>query len=229
MTLFPKMFDGPLSESLLAKAAEAGILDVRIHSLRNWSDDPRHQKVDDRPYGGGAGMLIRPEPVYRAIKALAGRAAKGKRPRVIFMSPRGRRFNQAAAKRLAKVRHLVLLCGRYEGVDERALSFVDEEISIGDFILTGGEIPALAVVDAVARLIPGVVGHPESIERESFADGRLEHSHYTRPANWRGKRVPDVLLSGNHKAIAAWRDAESTGKTRKSRPDLLAAARRKPR
>jgi tRNA (guanine37-N1)-methyltransferase len=217
VTLFPAMFQGPFQESLIGRAQAAKIIDIRIHSLRRWSDDPRHQKVDDRPFGGGAGMVIRPEPVYRAIKALT----KGKKAWVVHLSPQGRVLTQKRACELAKKKHLVLLCGHYEGIDERVMGEVDEEISIGDYVLTGGELPAMVLVDTLCRFVPGVVGDPESTQNESFMNGELDHPHYTRPRLWRGKAVPEDLLSGNHARVAAWRKAQSRAQTRKKRPELL--------
>jgi tRNA (guanine37-N1)-methyltransferase len=220
VTLFPRMFEGPLSESLLGRAEEAGRIQVRVHNLRQWSDDPRHSKVDDRPYGGGAGMVIRAEPIYRALKALKATGKTRSKPWVVYLSPQGKPLNQVRCQELAKKKRIVLICGHYEGIDERAAALMDEEISIGDYVLTGGEIPALVVIDAVARLVPGVVGDPASIAEESFSNGRLDFPSYTRPPLWRGKRVPEVLLSGDHKKIKKWRDAEASRRTREKRPDL---------
>jgi tRNA (guanine37-N1)-methyltransferase len=219
VTIFPGMFAGPLSESLLRRGQEADLLKIRVHDLRRWSDDPRHKKVDDRPYGGGAGMLIQAEPLYRAIKELRG--SKGKKSWVIFLSPQGQVLSQKRVEALAQKKHLILVCGHYEGVDERILRWVDQEISIGDYVLTGGEIPALVVADAVARFVPGVVGDPESVKNDSFTSGILDYPHYTRPQTWRGKKVPDVLLSGNHRDIKLWRQQEALRRTRQKRPDLL--------
>lgn len=220
VTLFPGMFEGPLSESLIGRARAAGKVSIRVHNLRKWSDDPRHGKVDDRPYGGGAGMVIRPEPVYQALKELGGLRKTRSRPRVIFLSPQGRVLSQKRAGDLSR-KNLILLCGHYEGIDERLMEWVDEEISIGDYVLTGGEIPALVIVDAVVRLIPGVVGDPESIKNDSFFDGILDYPHYTRPSAWRGRDVPGVLLSGNHRDIAEWRQKSAFQRTLKRRPELV--------
>ena len=221
LTLFPGMFEGPLTESLLGRARAAGRLVIRVHDLRRWSDDPRHAKVDDRPYGGGAGMVIRPEPLYRALKELGAMKKSRTRPWVVHLSPQGRVLSQNLAEKLARRKRLLLICGHYEGVDERVLGWVDEEISIGDYVLTGGEIPAMAVVDAAARFVPGVVGDPDSVKNDSFSDGLLDHPHYTRPSEWRGRKVPAVLLSGNHRDIEAWRRRTAIEKTRAKRPDLL--------
>jgi len=220
LTLFPSMFEGVMNESIIGRAQKAGLAQVRVHNLRDWSDDKRHQKIDDRPFGGGAGMVIRAEPVYRALKSLGAFKKTGK-PWVIFLSPQGKMFNQQAAKKLSARKHVLLIAGHYEGLDERVMAWVDEEISIGDFVLTGGEIPAMAVMDATVRLLPGVVGDPDSLIEESFSTGRLDFPHFTRPGRWRGKAVPDVLLSGNHRLIQDWREKESLRQTRKKRPDLL--------
>ncbi len=221
LTLFPRMFDGPFSESLLGRSQKAKRLDIRIHNLRDWADDVRHQKVDDRPYGGGAGMVIQAEPVYRALKDL-GALKKGKgRPWVVYLSPQGRTLTQGLCEKISQRKHVILICGHYEGIDERVMSWVDEEVSIGDYVLTGGEIPAMVLVDAVSRLVPGVVGDPESVINESFSSGLLDHAHYTRPAVWKGLKVPAVLLSGDHKGIAGWRKAEALKRTKLKRPDIL--------
>jgi tRNA (guanine37-N1)-methyltransferase len=216
LTIFPSFFEGPLRESLLGKAIDAGVLDVRVHDLRDFTTD-RHRQVDDEPYGGGPGMVMKAEPVFRAVESL-GEGSK----RVILLSPAGRRLDQALARELAAKPWLVLVCGRYEGIDERVVEGVPaEEVSIGDYVLSGGELPALVVLEAVSRLVPGVVGKEESLRRESFEDGTLDHPHYTRPADFRGMRVPDVLLSGDHARIDAWRRRAAEEKTRRNRPDLL--------
>ena len=220
VTLFPAMFDGPLTQSVLGRGQKAGAIGLRIHDLRTWSDDVRHRKVDDRPYGGGAGMVIQAEPVYRAIRALGGTKRRGK-PHVVYMSPQGTRLDQAKAASLAAKKRLVLICGHYEGLDERVMPWIDEEISIGDYVLTGGEIPAMVLADAVARLVPGVVGDPESIANESFSKGLLDYPHYTRPSLWRGKSVPETLLSGNHREIERWRSEAARAATQKKRPEIL--------
>lgn len=221
VTLFPKMFDGMLSESLIKRAQEAGLLKIRVHDLRKWSDDPRHQKVDDRPYGGGAGMVIRPEPVYQALKALGGLKKGRSKPWVVHMSPQGAKLSHKLAETLAEKKNFVLVCGHYEGIDERVLSMVDQEVSIGDYVLTGGELPAMVMIDAISRFVSGVVGDPESVKNDSFATGILDYPHYTRPSQWRGSKVPEILLSGNHREIEKWRKAEALQQTRKKRPDIL--------
>jgi len=221
LTLFPSMFVGPITESLIGRAREAGLVEINVHQLREWSDDKRHFKVDDRPYGGGAGMVFRPEPIYRALKALGGTKKGPDRPWVIYLSPKGDRFTQPLAKKLSKKRHLVFLCGHYEGIDERVMSWVDQEVSIGDYVLTGGEIPALALIDAVVRLVPGVVGDPASLVEESFSKNTLEYPQFTRPEVWRGKSVPEILLSGHHRNIKEWRKKESINQTKIKRPDLM--------
>jgi len=213
------MFDGPFRESIIGRAQKNVLLQISIHSLRTWAEDKKHGKVDDRPYGGGAGMLLQPEPIYRAIKQLS-RGAK-KKPWVVFVSPQGMVLNQKMAGDLAKKKYLLLICGHYEGIDERAMKFVDQEVSIGDYVLTGGELPAMVLVDTVARLVPGVVGDPASIENESFSKDLLDHPHYTRPRVWRKMKVPDVLLSGNHADIERWRAKQSQLATKRKRPALL--------
>jgi tRNA (guanine37-N1)-methyltransferase len=217
VTIFPGIFEGPLRESLLGKAIETGLLDVRIHDLRDATTD-RHRQVDDESYGGGPGMVMKPEPIFAAVEAL-GEGSK----RVLLLSPAGRRLDQALVRELAGEPWLVLVCGRYEGVDERVVQGLPaEEVSIGDYVLSGGEVPALVVLEAVTRLVPGVIGREESHERDSFGpEGLLDHPHYTRPAEFRGMTVPDVLLSGNHAEIERWRREAALEKTRRNRPDLL--------
>jgi tRNA (guanine37-N1)-methyltransferase len=215
-TIFPGIFEGPLRESLLGKAIESGLVDVRVHDLRDFAIGP-HRQVDDEPYGGGPGMVMKAEPVFRAVESL-GEGPK----RVILLSPAGRRLDQALVRELAAETWLVLVCGRYEGVDERVVEGVGaEEISIGDYVLAGGEIPALVVLEAVSRLVPGVVGKEESLREESFEAGLLDHPHYTRPREFRGLSVPEILLSGDHARIAQWRRRAALEKTRRNRPDLL--------
>jgi tRNA (guanine37-N1)-methyltransferase len=215
-TIFPGIVEGPLGESLLGKAIEADIVDVRVHDIRAFVTD-KHRQVDDEPYGGGPGMVLKPEPVFAAVESL-GEGTK----RVIVLSPAGRRLEQSLVRELAKESWLVLISGRYEGVDERVVEGLPaEEVSIGDYVLSGGEIPALVVLEAVTRLVPGVVGKEESLERESFEDGALDHPHYTRPSEFRGMAVPDVLLSGNHSEVERWRREAAQEKTRRNRPDLL--------
>jgi len=217
LTLFPGMFAGPLDESIVKRARESGKLDLRIHDLRDYTHD-RHRTVDDRPFGGGPGMLLKPEPLFEAVEALAGPAT-----RVILLAPAGRTLTQAIARDLSLQDHLLLICGSYEGVDERVReTLVHDELSIGDYVLTNGALPAMVLVDVVARLIPGVLGHEESASDESFSHGLLEYPHYTRPAEFRGMKVPEVLLSGNHAEIARWRQAQARQRTRQRRPDLRA-------
>jgi tRNA (guanine37-N1)-methyltransferase len=217
LTLFPGLFEGPLRESLLGRAIRSGIVDVRVHDIRDHAPGP-HRKVDDYSYGGGPGMVMKPEPIFAAVEALD----PGPR-RVVLLSPAGRRLDQALARELARERRLVLICGRYEGVDERVVQGLPaEEVSIGDFVLSGGEVAALALLEAVARLVPGVVGSEESLVVESFEGGLLDHPHYTRPRVFRGMEVPEVLLSGDHAAIARWRRQAALEKTMRNRPDLLA-------
>ncbi|HXF57325.1 MAG TPA: tRNA (guanosine(37)-N1)-methyltransferase TrmD [Actinomycetota bacterium] len=219
VTIFPGIFRGPLSESLLGRAIARGLLDVRVHDLREFTHDPRRQ-VDDEPYGGGPGMVLKVEPIVEAVESLG----EG-RKRVILLSPSGRPLDQGLVRELAREPWLVLICGRYEGVDERVLEVLGaEELSIGDYVLSGGELPALVVLEAVSRLVPGVVGKEESLRRESFEEGLLDHPHYTRPREFRGLRVPDVLLSGDHEAIERWRREQALAKTRRNRPDLLGKA-----
>ena len=216
LTLFPAMFAGPLDVSIVQRARSSGILDLHIHNLRDYTHD-RHKTVDDRPFGGGPGMVLKPEPVFEAVESLA-------RPgmRVILFSPAGRPFTQSVARELSGFQHLVLICGSYEGVDERVReTLVHEELSLGDFVLTNGGLPAMVVIDAVTRLLPGALGDDESARDESFSHGLLEYPHYTRPAEFRGLRVPEVLLSGHHAEIARWRAEQARQRTASRRPDLL--------
>lgn len=219
MTLFPGIFRGPLEESILRRAQEKGLVQIRVHDLRSWTHD-RHRVVDDPPYGGGAGMVLKPEPVFEAVEALKA----GPQSRVLLLTPQGMPFTHSLAAALSAERHLILLCGRYEGFDDRIRSLVDLEISIGDYILTGGELPALVVLDAVIRLVPGVLGDAASAAQESFAGGLLDFPQFTRPPEYRGLAVPEVLLSGNHEAIRRWRRKEALRRTLTRRPDLLTAA-----
>jgi tRNA (guanine37-N1)-methyltransferase len=215
VTLFPSLFDEPLRVSLLGKAIEASLLQVHVHDLRAHGLG-RHRTVDDEPYGGGAGMVMRPEPIFAAVETLAAENSH-----VVLMSPRGRRLDQDMVAGLAAREHLILVCGRYEGVDERVSEhLVDDEVSIGDFVLAGGELAALVVIEALSRLLPGVLGNEESLASESHTAGLLEYPQYTRPADFRGLRVPDVLLSGDHGAIESWRRERSQEVTRARRPDL---------
>ena len=216
LTLFPAMFAGPLDESIVKRARQAGLLDLRIHNLRDYAHD-RHRTVDDRPFGGGPGMLLKPEPLFEAVEQLAGEST-----RVILLSPSGRTFNQAIAAELAQEKDLLLISGHYEGFDERVRQeLAHDELSIGDYVLTNGALPVMVVVDAVTRLLPGVLGDDESSQEESFSHGLLEYPQYTRPAEFRGLKVPDVLLSGNHAEIAKWRAEQSRLRTASRRPDLL--------
>jgi len=229
ITLFPDMFGGILSESMLKIAKKKKKISVKVHNLRSWTHD-NHRTADDKPYGGGAGMVIKVEPVYRALFDIIGkknlnciRNKKGiaKTTKVILLTPQGKTFNQKTAKRLSKLKHIVLICGHYEGIDERIRSLVTDEILIGDYVLTGGEIPAMALVDSLARLIPGVLGDKESLRNESFENNLLEYPQYTRPREFENMRVPEVLLNGNHKKIEKWRKKEAVKKTKRIRVDLL--------
>jgi tRNA (guanine37-N1)-methyltransferase len=217
LTIFPGIFESPLRESLLGRAIEGGALDIRVHDIRDHATD-RHRQVDDESYGGGPGMVMKPEPIFAAMEAL-----EPDPKRVLLLSPAGRRLDQALVRELATEPWLILVAGRYEGVDERVVEGLGaEEISIGDYVLSGGEVPALVVVEAVTRLVPGVIGREESHERDSFGpDGLLDHPHYTRPPEFRGMAVPEVLLSGNHAEIERWRREAAREKTRRNRPDLL--------
>ena len=218
ITIFPEMFGPVFNGSILKRAQEKKKVVLHVHDLRDYTDDKKHRKVDDRPFGGGPGMLMMPQPLFDAIKAIKGR----RKARVIYTSPAGKPFSQFHAKTLTKTKNLIIICGHYEGIDERVRELlVDEEISIGDYVLTGGEIPAMVIVDAVTRLIPGVLGKEESLLHESFEGNLLEGQQYTRPANFRGIKVPDVLLSGNHKAIKIWQNSKARALTKKVRPDLL--------
>ncbi len=234
LTIFPSFFEGPLKYGVVAKAVEAGKIDIRVHNLRDWATD-KHSTVDDRPFGGGEGMVLKVEPVYRAIQSVLPQRFLGHEEgnigntRVVLLSAQGRPFHQAAARQLLAYDEVLLLCGRYEGVDERITGhLVDDEFSIGDFVLSGGELPAALVVDAVARLVPGVLGNEASSQQESFSvtdengDPLLDCPHYTRPADFNGWRVPQVLLEGNHAEIKRWRAAQALAKREKNRPDLIA-------
>ncbi|MDD5140437.1 MAG: tRNA (guanosine(37)-N1)-methyltransferase TrmD [Verrucomicrobiales bacterium] len=216
LTLFPAMFAGPLDESIVKRAREAGLLDLKIHNLRDWAHD-RHKTVDDRPFGGGPGMLLKVEPLFEAIESL-----QREKTRVILLSPSGRNFDQSIARELAQQDDLLLVCGSYEGFDERVReALADDELSIGDYVLTNGALPAMVVIDAVTRLLPGVLGDDESSHDESFSHGLLEYPQYTRPAEFRGMKVPEVLMSGNHAEIEKWRRKQAKLRTEKQRPDLL--------
>ena len=218
LTLFPAYFDGPMSESLLGRARSAGLLQITAHDLRQWATD-KHRTVDDVPYGGGAGMVLKPEPFFAAVEALYGEPAQ--RPRTIVLTPRGRPLAQGLVNELAGEPALLLLCGRYEGIDERVhTALASDEVSIGDYVLAGGEAAACVVIEAVTRLLPGVMGNDSSGTDESFAGGLLEYPQYTRPAVYRNLAVPDVLLSGDHAAVDAWRTAQAEARTKAVRPDL---------
>jgi tRNA (guanine37-N1)-methyltransferase len=219
VTIFPRMVEAGLSEGVVARARDGGLLDIVVHDLRNFTTD-RHRTVDDVSYGGGPGMVMKPEPLLRAVERI--RETRGTPGAIVITSPQGRRFTQAEAERLSRLDHVALLCGRYEGMDERVSALVGaEELSIGDYVLSGGEIPALAVVDAVSRLVPGVVGDEQSVEEDSFRRGLLDYPHYTRPAEFAGEKVPDVLLSGHHAEVRRWRKKAALARTLARRPELL--------
>ena len=222
ITAFPGMLEGPLGFSILKRAREAGIITVRVHDLRTFTED-KHHKVDDAPFGGGDGMVFMPGPLFAAVEGIRREyPVERGRDRTVLFCPQGARYDQEAARRLSGYDRLILICGRYKGVDERVREHLaDESISIGDYVLTGGEIPALAVIDSVTRLMPGALGHEEAPQKDSFWDGTLDHPHYTRPADFRGHRVPEVLLSGDHERIAAWRREQAQKRTAERRPDLL--------
>lgn len=224
-TLFPAMFDGPFGDSIIKRAVEAGQLEIHVHNIRDWAEG-RHRITDDYPYGGGGGMVMKPEPIFAAVEAVLGPdAAGGANGPLILMDPQGALFTQQTAQRLATLPRVSLLCGHYEGVDERVRErLVTEEMSIGDYVLTGGELPAMVVVDAVARLLPGVLGNPVGAIQDSIASGLLEGPQYTRPVEYRGWRVPDILLSGHHAEVARWRRREALRRTWERRPDLLDSA-----
>jgi tRNA (guanine37-N1)-methyltransferase len=231
ITLFPEICRAPLNESMMKRAQEHGALELRIHNLRDWTRD-KHHVVDDAPFGGGRGMVMKPEPIFAAVEDLRSESRKtsnaeqskieNREPKVILMSPTGRRFDQSLATELSHESHLVIVCGHYEGVDHRVVEhLIDEEISIGDYVLTNGAIAAVVLVDAIVRLIPGVLGDEQSAHDDSFREGLLEGPQYTRPAEFRGWKIPEILLSGNHAQIAAWRKEQSKKRTRENRPDLL--------
>lgn len=223
LSIFPEMFEGVFGHSILKKAAEKEAVQYNVVNFRDFADN-KHQTVDDYPYGGGAGMVLKPQPIFDAVSDLKERA-KSSAPRVILMCPQGERYTQKKAEELAKEEHLIFICGHYEGYDERIREHViTDEISIGDYVLTGGELGAMVVVDSVVRLLPGVLGSEESHIQDSFSTGLLEHPHYTRPADFRGLKVPDVLISGNHRLIEEWRMKESLKRTLSRRPDLFEEA-----
>ena len=214
LTLFPAMFAGPLDESIISRARESGRLELAIHDLRDWTHD-RHRTVDDEPYGGGPGMVLKPEPIFEAIEALANDTTQ-----VVMLTPQGESFGQPKARALSAHKHLLLLCGSYEGFDERIRTRVHHEISIGDYVLTNGALPAMVVIDTVTRLLPGVLGDDASSAEESFSEGMLEYPQYTRPVDFRGMKVPEVLLSGNHAEIEKWRREQAVQRTAERRPEL---------
>ncbi len=223
LTLFPEMFESPFRESILKRALEQGLISIAIHNIRDYAPG-KHRVTDDDPYGGGGGMVMKPEPFFQAVEAILGDNPPFSIP-IILLSPQGRPFTQEVAWELVTYPRVLLLCGRYEGVDERVRQFLaNHEISVGDYVLTGGEIPALVIVDAVTRLVPGVLGDPKAVIRDSYAQGLLEHPQYTRPPVYRGYAVPQVLLSGNHSEIALWRRREALRRTYERRPDLLEEA-----
>jgi tRNA (guanine37-N1)-methyltransferase len=224
LTLFPEMFNGPLNESILKQAQEGGLLSVRLTDIRDFARD-KHRTADDYQYGGGSGMVMKPEPIFEAVESVLADGAGGKAPAVILLSARGTLFDHELADELSRFERLVLVCGRYKGVDERVATLVTHEISIGDYILTGGDLPAMVVIDAVARLIPGVLGDIESAETDSFYEGILGPPTYTRPEEYRGLRVPEALMSGNHARIRRWRREQALRATLERRPDLLESAR----
>lgn len=222
VTIFPRMVQAPLAEGIVRRAADAGLVGLGVHDLRDFTDD-RHRTVDDTPFGGGPGMVLKAEPFFRAVESIA--PVRTEDDAVVVLSPRGRPFGHGVAARFARLRRLILLCGRYEGIDERVREGLGaEEISLGDFVLTGGEVAALAVIEATVRLIPGALGDEGSAEADSFVDGLLDHPHYTRPASVRGLAAPEVLLSGDHARVRRWRRKEALRATRERRPDLLEAA-----
>jgi len=220
VTAFPGMFEGPLSQSIVRRACDAGLVRVRLHDLRDYSED-RHRRVDDVPYGGGGGMVLMPGPVFDAVEAIRERHPAAS-SRVVLLCPQGTRFVQEQARRLSALDRIVLICGHYEGVDERVREgLADESISIGDYVLTGGEIPAMVLVDSLTRLVPGALGDAGAAERDTFSEEGFDYPQYTRPSDFRGLKVPEVLLSGHHGKIAAWRKARALEETARKRPDLL--------
>jgi tRNA (guanine37-N1)-methyltransferase len=220
LTLFPAMFIGPFSESILKRAQKKGLVEIKIYNLRKWAKDKRGT-VDDKPYGGGVGMVMMVEPIVKAIEELKAKS-KGQKAKIALLTPRGKVWNQEMAKEYSKLDELILICGHYEGIDERVRKFIDEEISVGDYILTGGEIPAMILADSVIRLIPGVLEKSDATRDESFSNSKLlEYPQYTRPENFRGLKVPKVLLSGNHTEIEKWRRKQALKSTQSLRPDLL--------
>ena len=225
ITIFPELFGPFLDAAMVGIARQKGATEVAVHDLRDWTRD-RHRSVDDAPYGGGPGMVMKPEPLVEAIESVAGPKGPERKARVVLLSPQGRRLDQRALERLSQCEHLVLVCGRYEGVDQRAIDLaVDEEVSIGDYVLSGGELPAMVLIEGIARLLPGVLGNPASAETDSFREGLLEGPQYTRPAIYRDRPVPEVLRSGDHAAVDHWRAEQARERTQQRRPDLDAGAR----
>jgi len=222
VTIFPRMVEAGLAEGVISRGVERGLLDIKVHDLREYTVD-RHRSVDDVPYGGGPGMVMKPEPLARAVEDI--RARRGDPDTVVLLSPQGRRFTQGEAARMSALRHVALLCGRYEGMDERIRTLVaTEELSIGDYVLSGGELPALVIVDAISRLVPGVVGDTRSVEEDSFSRGLLDYPHYTRPSEFSGAKVPEVLMSGHHEQVRRWRKKTAIRRTLERRPELLDTA-----
>ncbi|MUP21807.1 tRNA (guanosine(37)-N1)-methyltransferase TrmD [Enterococcus lactis] len=219
LTLFPRMFEGPMGESIIGKAVDKGLLDINISNFRDYSDN-KHQTVDDYPYGGGAGMLLKVQPIYDNIQAIE-QAAPDVKKRVILLDPAGKRFDQKMAEKFSQEEHLVFICGHYEGYDERIRTLVTDEVSLGDYVLTGGELGAMVMIDATVRLLPDVLGNQTSAQTDSYSTGLLEHPQYTRPAEYKGMKVPEVLTNGNHKLIEEWQLKESLRRTYQRRPDLL--------
>ena len=220
LSVFPEVFAPYLDASIMGRAQRAGILDFAAHDLRDWTHD-RHRTVDDAPFGGGQGMLMKPAPIFEAVEALS---AEGPRPHVVFFSPCGRRYDQSCAEALSHEERVLLVCGRYEGMDERAYKLADDVFSLGDYVLTGGELAAMVVIDSVVRLLPGALGDAMSAKDESFSDGLLEYAQYTRPASYRGMDVPDVLLGGDHAKVDSWRRRSAVERTARWRPDLIEGA-----
>lgn len=224
ITIFPKMFEPVLNESIIKRAQEKSKVKIVLHDLRDYTTD-KHRKVDDRPFGGGSGMILSPEPIFKAVEKIK---AKSKKAKVVLMCPQGKVLKQPLAKKLSKEKHLIFICGHYEGVDERVRQkLADEEVSIGDYVLTGGELPAMVLVDCIVRLIPGVLGDKNSLNFESFEANLLEYPHYTRPAEFRGLKVPGVLVSGNHPKIEQWRRIQALERTKRRRPDILIHAKKR--
>ncbi|KJJ83225.1 tRNA (guanine-N1)-methyltransferase [Candidatus Omnitrophus magneticus] len=222
LTLFPDMFKGPFDESIMKIAKKKGLIEINLCDIRQWTFD-KHRSADDKPFGGGPGMVMKVEPVDMGIKEIKNKAnlAQCVEPKIILLTPQGEKFNQSVAVKISRLKHIVLICGHYEGVDERIRSFVDFEISIGDYVLTCGEIPAMVICDSIVRLLPGVLGDEESIKEESFENGLLEYPQYTRPSEYKGMKIPEILLCGDPKKIKKWRSEESLRRTKERRPDLL--------